>query len=222
MRSKPWLMRSSNNTPKVSDYGYYLFSVVGTKRQDTNLRLPFALEAKIQKAAESVFAEFGYKGATMERIAQQSGISKQNLLYYFSSKEVLYRKVLQNIVDLWLERMVFAEQKNATPEQLIEAYIRGKLQLSHDNPYASKVFAQEIIAGAPMLRDYLRTHLKPLFDSNIHLVKSWMNHGQLTNIEPEHLFISIWAMTQTYADFATQIELVLDKKKLEQPVLIGG
>ena len=79
-------------------------------------------------------------------IAQQSGISKQNLLYYFSSKR-FFRKVLQNIVDLWLERMVFAEQKNATPEQLIEAYIRGKLQLSHDNPDASKVFAQEIIAG---------------------------------------------------------------------------
>ncbi|MFY2509324.1 TetR family transcriptional regulator [Vibrio pectenicida] len=176
-----------------------------------------ATQANIQRAAEGVFAEFGYKGATMERIAQQSGMSKQNLLYYFSSKDLLYRTVLQNIVDTWLERMVFAEQKNATPEQLIEQYIRGKLQLSHDNPDASKVFAQEIISGAPIIRDYLKAHLEPLFNRNIKLVEGWVDEGRLRRTEPDHLFIAIWAMTQTYADFATQIELVLDKQKLEQP-----
>lgn len=175
-----------------------------------------AMESNILRGAEVVFAEFGYKGATMDRIASQCGLSKQNLLYYFSSKELLYRVVLQNIVDIWLERMVFAEDRNACPEEVIETYIRGKLQLSHDYPQASRVFAQEIISGAPIIRDYLKNHLKPLFDRDVELVRTWVKEGQLKDIEPEHLFISIWAMTQTYADFAAQIELVLNKKKLLQ------
>lgn len=188
------------------------------KKQDSKCSSSrMAMEAKIHRAAEKVFAEFGYKGSTMERIAQKSGISKQNLLYYFSSKELLYRKVLQNILDTWLEKMAFVEQKNATPEKLIEAYIRGKLQLSHDNPDASKVFAQEIIAGAPMLYGYLKANLKPVFDSNLQLLQGWVSDGRLSINEPAHLLIAIWAMTQTYADFATQIELVLDKKPLDQP-----
>ncbi|CAH0529129.1 TetR family transcriptional regulator C-terminal domain-containing protein [Vibrio hippocampi] len=174
-----------------------------------------AMEANIIRGSEVVFAEFGYKGATMDRIANQCGISKQNLLYYFPSKEKLYHTVLQNIVDIWLERMVFAQQNDATPEQVIESYIRGKLQLSHDFPNASKVFALEIISGAPVIRDYLKRHLKPLFERDVQLVRSWVEAGHLRDIEPEHLFISIWAMTQTYADFAAQIELLLDKKQLD-------
>ncbi|MDG3087770.1 TetR family transcriptional regulator C-terminal domain-containing protein [Vibrio hannami] len=192
--------------------------LVPSKTKNTNpSSARVAMEANILRASEIVFAEFGYKGATMDRIASQCGISKQNLLYYFSSKELLYRTVLQNIVDIWLERMVFAEQYDATPEQVIEAYIRGKLQLSHDYPNASKVFAQEIISGAPIIRGYLKANLKPLFDRDVQLVQSWVDDGRLRDIEPEHLFIAIWAMTQTYADFAAQIELVLGKNKLEQP-----
>jgi len=174
------------------------------------------MESNILRGAEVIFAEFGYKGATMDRIATQCGMSKQNLLYYFSSKELLYRTALQDIVDIWLERMVFAADPNASPEQVIEVYIRGKLQLSHDFPNASKVFAQEIISGAPMIRAYLRKNLKPLFDRDVELVQCWVDEGHLRDIEPEHLFIAIWAMTQTYADFAAQIELVLNQKKLVQ------
>jgi TetR/AcrR family transcriptional regulator len=174
------------------------------------------MESNILRGAEIVFAEFGYKGATMDRIASQCGLSKQNLLYYFASKELLYRTVLQEIVDIWLERMVFAEDRSACPEEIIETYIRGKLQLSHDFPEASRVFAQEVISGAPIIGDYLKNHLKPLFDRDVALVRSWVADGRLRDIEPEHLFISIWAMTQTYADFAAQIELVLDRPSLQQ------
>ena len=175
-----------------------------------------AMESKILRGAEIVFAEFGYKGSTMDRIAKQCGLSKQNLLYYFPSKELLYRTALQDIVDIWLEKMVFAEDRSASPEDVIETYIRGKLQLSHDFPEASKVFAQEVISGAPIIGEYLKNHLKPLFDRDVALVRSWVDQGRLRDIEPEHLFFSIWAMTQTYADFAAQIEVVLDQKKLQQ------
>jgi TetR/AcrR family transcriptional regulator len=174
------------------------------------------MESKILRGAEQVFAESGFRGAAMDRIAEHIGISKQNLIYYFSSKETLYRTVLQNIVDLWLERMAFIEDSNASPEAVIKAYVRGKLELSRDYPSASKVFAQEIISGAPIIKGYLQEHLKPLFDRDVELVRHWVNEGQLAAIEPEHLFFAIWAMTQTYADFAVQIKLMMGKPELDQ------
>lgn len=187
-----------------------------TKQSTKPSSARLAMENNILRSAESIFSEFGFYGSTMDKIADKAGISKQNLLYYYPSKEQLYRTVLQNIVDLWLERMTFADDPNQSPEEVIASYVRGKLELSRDYPTASKVFAMEVIGGAPLIKDYLQSKLKPLFDKDIKLVKRWVKNKRLANIKPEHLFFSIWAMTQTYADFSVQIELMMGKTKLTQ------
>src|SRR5882762_1357645 len=60
------------------------------------------IEAKILSAAEAVFAEHGFSGASMSEIARRAGIPKPNLHYYCKTKEELYRRVMQRILDLWL------------------------------------------------------------------------------------------------------------------------
>jgi TetR/AcrR family transcriptional regulator len=193
--------------------------LTGTKRTPNKTATPsatrLAMEERILRGAEQVFAEFGYRGASMDRIAKHIGLSKQNVIYYFSSKEILYRSVLQNIIDLWLERMFFADDREQTPESIIASYIRGKLQLSRDYPDASKVFAQEIISGAPMIKDYLSHNLQPLFEKDVAIVQRWIDEGYLVDFAPEHLFFAIWSATQTYADFSAQIQLVMNKSQLE-------
>lgn len=188
------------------------------QKSDARPRKPNAqrqqLEARIIRAAEKAFACTGFNGTSMEAIAEATGISKQNLIYYFPSKENLYRKVLQNTLDLWTEKMVFSEDPEATPAEIIGHYIRGKLELSYENPDGSKVFAHEVINGAPILREHLLRHLKPQFEKDVELVRRWASAGLIRNISPEHLFFTIWAATQTYADFATQIQLLMGKKKL--------
>lgn len=194
--------------------------LTGTKRTPKKTATPsatrLAMEERILRGAEQVFAEFGYRGASMDRIAKHIGLSKQNVIYYFSSKETLYRSVLQNIIDLWLERMFFADDREQTPESIIASYIRGKLQLSRDYPDASKVFAQEIISGAPMIKDYLSHNLQPLFEKDVAIVQRWIDEGYLVDFAPEHLFFAIWSATQTYADFSAQIQLVMNKSQLEE------
>lgn len=194
--------------------------LTGTKRTLKKTAAPsatrLAMEERILRGAEQVFAEFGYRGASMDRIAKHIGLSKQNVIYYFSSKETLYRSVLQNIIDLWLERMFFADDREQTPESIIASYIRGKLQLSRDYPDASKVFAQEIISGAPMIKDYLSHNLQPLFEKDVAIVQRWIDEGYLVDFAPEHLFFAIWSATQTYADFSAQIQLVMNKSQLEE------
>jgi len=174
-----------------------------------------AQESRILDAAETLFARYGYNGASIEAIAEQAGLSKQNMLYYFPSKENLYHHVLKNVLDLWVEKMTLFEQTGDDPASKLRSYILGKLELSHLRPNGSKIFANEIINGAPHIKDYLLEKLLPKLDADIALVRKWIAEGLMDPIDPYHLFFSIWATTQTYADFSTQISLVLRKDNLD-------
>ena len=174
------------------------------------------IETRILRSAERAFSEKGFSGTSMESVAELAGISKQNLIYYFDNKELLYRRVLQDILDLWIEKMTLIEDQDASPSDVISVYIREKLRLSQNHPHGSKVFAHEIINGAPVLKDYLISHLKPQFERDVALVSKWVEAGLIDPIDPEHLFFTIWAATQTYADFSTQIQLMQGKSVLSE------
>ncbi len=171
-------------------------------------------EARILQVAEEVFAQFGYNGATIDTIAERAGLSKQNMLYYFSSKHLLYQKVLENILGIWLDSMALLDQSGKDPASKLENYIRRKIELSRTRPNGSKVFATEIINGAPHLSEEIKTKLLSRFEEDVRLVESWISEGMMDPIEPKHLFFMIWSTTQTYADFSAQIEIILGKKKL--------
>lgn len=175
-----------------------------------------ATEINILAAAEDVFAQYGYHGTAINTIADKVGLSKQNMLYYFPSKEVLYQRVLENVLNQWLEKMALLEQEGDDPKTMMTNYIRGKVDLSRVHPNGSKVFANEIISGAPRLKEYMKTHLIPQLEADVQLIRQWISEGKMDPVDPYHLFFVIWSSTQTYADFSTQIELVLDKPKLEE------
>lgn len=175
-----------------------------------------AQEQKILEAAERVFAEQGFSGASLESIAEHAGLSKQNMLYYFPSKESLYQHVLKTILDLWIERMALMEQAGDTPAVMLENYIRGKLEISRTRPFGSKVFANEVISGAKHLQEYMKNNLLPQFDADVALVRRWIDEGRMDPLDPEHLFFTIWAATQTYADFSVQVSLALGKAELDE------
>lgn len=174
-----------------------------------------AHEEKIIDAAEYVFAHRGFNGATIEFIAKQAGLSKQNMLYYFPSKDILYQEVLKKIFDLWLDKLNLFNQPGEDPATMLKNYILGKLVISQTHPTGSKVFANEIINGAPHIREYLQANLLPALEADVKLVREWIAEGKMDNIDPYHLFFVIWASTQTYADFSTQIQLALGKPCLD-------
>lgn len=186
------------------------------KKPRRRSRIREAHEAKILQIAEELFSRNGYNGTAIEAIAEHAGMSKQNLLYYFSSKEVLYHRVLENILDLWLEKMALLDQEGEEPAEMLRNYIRGKVELSRTNPKASKVFAIEIINGAPHLKDYLKSSLTPVLEADVQLVRDWIAAGKMDPIDPYHLFFLIWSSTQTYADFSSQVELSLGKGELDE------
>lgn len=162
-------------------------------------------ETLILQAAEKVFAEAGFGGATMQLIADLAGLPKANLHYYFASKEDLYRQVVQNIFDIWLNAAESMDQASG-PIEGIGAYIDAKMEISRRHADGSKVWASEVMHGAPVIQDYLETTLRDWTTGRVGLIQRWIDEGKMAPVNPEHLLYMLWATTQHYADFGHQIE----------------
>ena len=170
-------------------------------------------EALIVDAAERIFAGAGFGGATMAAIAEAAGLPKANLHYYFGSKQALYRAVLSRTLSDWLAPMLGIAPE-ADPRTAIERYIRDKMALSAQRPHASKVFANELLHGAPVLKALLAAELRPLVQAKAAVLQGWIAAGRMAPVDPVHLFFTIWAATQTYADFDVQVCAVLGRPEL--------
>ena len=167
-------------------------------------------EEKIIEAATEVFARYGYRGATIEQIAASAGMSKPNLLYYFASKEALYLEVLRHIYEIWLEPLRGLDV-NGDPETELGNYIDRKIEHSRLYPLASRVWANEVIAGAPLLKPVLEADLRATVQKKSAVLRAWMKQGKIAEFDAEHFLFLIWTATQHYADFSTQIEAVTGK-----------
>ncbi len=162
-------------------------------------------EARILAAAEKVFAEAGFGGATMQLIADMAGLPKANLHYYFDTKEELYRKVVQQIFEIWLHAADSFDNAPG-PVEGIGAYIDAKMDISRHHPFGSKVWASEVMHGAPVIQDYLETTLRDWTKGRAAVIQRWVDEGKMAPIDPRHLLYMLWAATQHYADFGHQIE----------------
>mgnify|MGYP001628261706 FL=1 len=167
--------------------------------------------AQISEAALDVFSTHGFRGATVDQIAKAASLSKHNLLYYFPSKEAIHTHLLENLLDTWLDPL---RQINPDGDPLDEilTYVRRKLTMSRDMPRESRLFAYEIIQGAPNMGAGLEEVLKPLVDGQAQVIRGWMEDGRLRPADPHHLIFSIWSLTQHYADFDVQVRTVLGPK----------
>jgi TetR/AcrR family transcriptional regulator len=162
-------------------------------------------ERAILEAAEKVFAEAGFGGATMQLIADLAGLPKANLHYYFATKEDLYRRVVRQIFEIWLDAAASFDDAPG-PVEGIGAYIDAKMDISRSHPHGSKVWASEVMHGAPVIQDYLETTLRDWTDGRISVVQRWIDEGKMRPVDPRHLLYMLWATTQHYADFGHQIQ----------------
>ncbi len=162
----------------------------------------------ILEAALDVFSAQGFRGATVDQIAEVAGLSKPNLLYYFASKEEVHRTLLTGLLDTWLDPLR-ALNPQGEPVTEVLAYVRRKLDLSRDFPRESRLFANEILQGGPRIREALEGDLKALVDEKAAALAGWMDQGRLARVDPVHLIFSVWALTQHYADFDFQVRAVL-------------
>lgn len=164
--------------------------------------------AAIMKAGLEVFSAQGFRGATLDQIARKAGLSKPNLLYYFPSKEAIHLALLSGLMDSWLAPLRALDAQGDPREELMR-YVRAKLVMSREKPKESRLFANEVLQGAPRFQGHLQVELKALVDEKAAVIQGWADAGRIAQVHPHHLIFSIWALTQHYADFDVQVRSVL-------------
>ena len=187
--------------------------VTNPRRQKATIREEN--ERAILDAAETVFAEYGYAGASTGRIAELAGIPKANLHYYFPTKEELYRRIIENIFNIWLEAAGSFDSYD-DPVEALTRYIHTKMDISRTHPMGSKIWANEIIQRAPIIQDYLETTLRDWTASRVAAIEGWIAEGKLAPVDPHYLLYMIWATTQHYADFGHQITTLNGGRELSE------
>jgi len=172
-------------------------------------RIQVENEGRIVAAALDVFSANGYRGSTVDQVALAAGMSKANVLYYFKRKQDIYTAVLQHTVSVWLDPLDQLDPAG-DPIEEIWRYTREKLQMSREAPHASRLFANEILQGAPSITPFLHNELKKLVQKKCSIIQNWIDQGQLAPVVPLNLVFLIWSATQHYADFEPQIRALHD------------
>jgi TetR/AcrR family transcriptional regulator len=173
------------------------------------------VESAILREAVRLFAERGFEGTPIATVAERAGLSKQNLMYYFPTKQALYKRVLDDVLDDWLARMASLADPDQDPADVLRAYVAAKLRFSREQPLASRVYAMEVIGGAKMYGEQIRHRVVPLLRQDIAVFERWIADGRIAPVNATHLLFAVWAMTQSYADFSAQMALVLGPRRAD-------
>ena len=117
---------------------------------------------------------------------------------------------MSELLDAWLYPLRDMNPNGDAKDELMN-YMRRKLDLSRNFPRESRLFANEIVQGAPRIDTFLKGDLKNLVDEKAKVISGWMDKGLIARFDPHHLIFSIWALTQHYADFEAQTSLIMGK-----------
>lgn len=173
------------------------------KKRDQNLQ-------QILAAAEEEFVQKGFRGASMQAIADRAGLPKANVHYYFKRKANLYLSVLNGIIDLWNSSFSDISAQD-DPAVALDRFIREKVRLAVTHRRASKLFAMEILAGAPYLKGFLETEQRVWVREKSRVIQAWVDAGKMAPVDPMHFIFLIWSSTQHYADFDAQTLAVMKR-----------
>lgn len=168
----------------------------------------------ILDAAKNEFVKHGFQGASIKRIAERAGIPRANIHYYFNDKTDIYSQLLDGIIDIWNTNYDTLNIKD-DPKTALSAYIRSKVMYSKEDPDASKIFASEMIHGAPVMNNYLSGVFKQWVQEKVNVIESWVSSKQIDPVNPYHLLFLIWGATQHYADFNIQVVAAMNKKEMQ-------
>lgn len=173
---------------------------------------------RILDAATGVFAQHGFKGASMMAIAEAAGLPKANIHYYFRNKNLLYAAVLERIIAEW-NRGLETISVEDNPAEVLSTYIAAKVRIACEQPLRSKLFASEIIAGAPYLQNYIRAELRTWLKAKAQVFEAWMARGKMRELDPTLLIFMIWSTTQHYADFESQVLLATNRREYDEETI---
>lgn len=182
---------------------------------DNEGRIRARNEAKILEVSVRLFSTKGFDGTTISEIAEESGLPKANIYYYFQTKAAIYERLIAEVFDDW-DAALRHIRPEREPREAIGDYVREKLESSRRNAAQSRFFAGELLRGGKFLSRGQRQHMRDVTRDACEAVEQWIADGRFPKLDPRHFFIMIWATTQFYSDFAPVVATTLEVPRLRK------
>jgi AcrR family transcriptional regulator len=134
--------------------------------------------AQIRDAAMRLFARDGFDGTPLQAIADDVGITKQTLLYYYPSKEELRRSVLGQLVEHWRQTLPRLLDAVTSGKGKFEALTGELVRFYHADPDRARLILREMLDRPDDMRALLVEGLRPW----LLLVAEYIRQGQASGI----------------------------------------
>ena len=150
-------------------------------------------EERILEAAKNVFIKKGMEGARMQEIADEAGINKALLHYYFRSKEKLFDAIFNQIFRFAFPKIWQIVHSDKNFRTKLEEVVDNYMDLLLKHPYLPGFILKEVNRDPSMFfKLVLKNHFtpKPIFK----VIEEAMDRGEIIRMRPEHLVVNIISM----------------------------
>ncbi len=169
-----------------------------TKRLNLIVRMKKEKEAtteqQILDAAKSVFQSKGMDGARMQEIANEAGINKAMLHYYYRNKQLLFEAVFKQAFSLLAPQLNDILNDDSSIEDKIKSFTVNYTSFMVKHPYLPNFIIQELNRNEDFILKLKQNTGFPNLQKFQKQVDSEIDNGIIIPIEADQLFVNIIAL----------------------------
>lgn len=187
-----------------------------------NLKIQQNTEEKILAAAKKVFLKEGMAGARMQDIADEAGINKAMLHYYFRSKEKLFEKIFTELSQHFFPRLVRIFESDEPLFRKIELFVVEYIDQMQRTPYLPIFVLNEVNRQPEAFIRKMMGDQKPPVKKFIDDVQAEVKKGIIKPVNPFQLLLNIISLcvfpfvARPMFQVVTNIDRTMFDKILEQ------
>lgn len=152
----------------------------------------------ILESARKVFQRSGFGGARMQEIADEAGISKASLHYYYRSKDKLFQTVFRDDIQLFLVPLVgILRDPSLTLKERMRTFVGSYIKTLLANPGLPLFIMQELSSNPGRLVTLVEENVPgsdPLLAVFIRQIENGMETGECNRVDPEQFILSMISM----------------------------
>jgi len=148
----------------------------------------------ILAAAKKVFLQKGMEGARMQEIADEAGINKALLHYYFRSKEKLFRRIFENIMHEVFDTVNTSIHQENNIYAFIAVFVKKYMGIIRENPFIANFIFNEINRNPDRVKE-LVTFIRLDKVAFGNMVQQNIQNGLMAPVKPEHLLADLLGMS---------------------------
>jgi TetR/AcrR family transcriptional regulator len=149
---------------------------------------------KILEVAEADFAAEGYAGAHLQKIAEQVGVRKTALYYYFDSKAALYTAVLESILEAFENAVLSVLDGEDTPERQLEQLAARINDLMAERRNYARILFRLFVDPQPAEVARVFPHVERVVERVLFFYRRGVDAGVFQKRSARHFFQSVFGM----------------------------